>query len=71
MADVPDNPVARRIEHGVEGDRELDDTQPGSNVATGPRADLNQTRPQFLRDGAQLIARHRLQIGRRMDPFED
>ena len=35
MADVPDQPVARRIEHRVEGNRQLDHAERGAEMAAG------------------------------------
>jgi hypothetical protein len=37
MARIPDDPIARRLEEAVERDRELDDTERGSEVAAGDR----------------------------------
>src|SRR5256714_11108734 len=71
VANVPDDLVARSIEYRVEDNRKLDNSQPGADVPTGARADLDEARPHLLRDSAQLISRHRLQVGRRIDAIEN
>ena len=35
MADVPDHPVARRVEHVVQRDSQLDDAEAGAQMAAG------------------------------------
>ena len=37
MADIPDQPVARRVEHVVQRDGQLDDAEPGAEMAAGHR----------------------------------
>jgi len=71
VANIPDDLVARSIKYRVESHRKLDNSQARANVPAGARADLDETRPHLLRDGAQLVARHRLQVGWRMDTIEN
>jgi hypothetical protein len=42
VAGVEDDPVAGRVEHPVDGERELDHAQVGAQVAPGPRHLLDQ-----------------------------
>ncbi len=37
VADVPDELVLRRVEHMVQGDRQLDDAEAGAEMAAGDR----------------------------------
>ena len=37
VADIPDQPVARRVEDVVQRDRQLDDAEPGAEMAAGDR----------------------------------
>ena len=55
VADVPDQPVLRRVEHGMEGDRQLDHAQPGAQVAAGDRHRSDGLGPQFIGNLAQLV----------------
>src|SRR5262249_50251290 len=56
MADVPDQPVLRGIEHGVEGDRQLDYPQPGAEMAPGDRHRVHGFLAQFVGQLAELAA---------------
>ena len=70
MADVPDDAIVGRIEHGVESDRELDDTEPGAKVAAGYGDRVDHLGPQLVGEFAQLIARHILERAWRGDGIE-
>ena len=48
MADVPDQPVARRVEHIVQRDRQLDDAEAGAEMAAGNRHRLDGFLAQFV-----------------------
>ena len=50
MADVPDQPVARRVEDIVQRDRELDDAEPGAEMAAGHRHRVDGLGAQFVGD---------------------
>ena len=54
MADVPDQPVGRRVEHIVERNRQLDDAKPGTEVTAGDRDSVDRLRPQLVGKLAQL-----------------
>ena len=71
MTDVPHQPVAGGVEDGVQRDRQLDHPKPGSDVAAGARSDLDEPGAQLFGNGAQLIARHRLEVRGRLDTVEN
>ena len=54
MADVPDQAVPRRVEHVVQGDRELDDAEPGAEMAAGDRDRIDRLGAQLVRDLPKL-----------------
>src|SRR5262249_8181202 len=56
VADVPDQPVLRGIEHVVEGDRQLDHPQPGAEMAPGDRHRVHGFLAQFVGQLAELAA---------------
>jgi hypothetical protein len=66
MADVPDELVAWRLEDVVERDRQLDHPQPGADVATGARADVHHALADIRGKRAELVARERAQVQRRL-----
>ena len=55
MADVPDQPVGRRVEHVVQRHRELDDAEPGAEMAAGDRDGIDGFTAQFVGDLPQLV----------------
>ncbi len=70
VADVPEQPVMRRVEHVVKRDRQLDRAQTGREMpaALGHRVDQEVT--QFSRHGGELRFRQRTQVHRRVDRGE-
>ena len=70
MADVPNQPVARRIKHVVQRDGELDNTQPGAQMAARYRDSADGLLAQFIRELAQRRLIETAQIGRRVDLVE-
>jgi hypothetical protein len=48
MADVPDQPVAWRVEYVVQCDGELNDTESGAEMAARHRDRIDQLQPQLL-----------------------
>src|SRR5262245_4523327 len=70
VADVPDQPVARCIEHVVQGDGELDYTQPGAQMAARYRDRVDGLLAQFIRELAQRRLIETAQIGRGADLVE-
>ena len=57
VADVPDQPVARRVEDVVERDRQLDDAEAGAEMAAGDRDGVDGL-------GAQLVGELRAAASR-------
>ncbi len=55
VADVPDQPVARRVEDVVQGDGELDDAQARAEVAAGHRDRVYGLVAQFFSQRSQVI----------------
>ena len=54
MPDVPDDAVARRVEHIMQGDRKLDHTEPGPQVPTGHGDGVDGLQTQFVGEAAQV-----------------
>ena len=55
VADVPDQPVARRVEDVVQRDGQLDDAEPGAEMAAGHRDGADRLAAQLVGELAQLI----------------
>ena len=53
MADVPDQPVARRVEHVVQRHGQLDHAEPGAEMAAGDRDRIDRLGAQLVRQLAQ------------------
>src|SRR5262249_8827298 len=71
MADVPDQPVLRGIEHVVEGDRQLDDPQPGAEMAPGDRHRVHGLLAQFVGELAELAGLEAARVSRRLNEIEE
>jgi hypothetical protein len=71
MPDIPDDPIPGRIEHGVQRNGQLHNSEPSADVAAGPRARLDETDAHLFGDGAQLVTRHRLEIRGGVDTVEN
>ena len=54
VADVPDQPVGRRIEDVVQRHRQLDHAKAGAEMAAGDRHSIDRLLPQFVGKLAQL-----------------
>ena len=54
MADVPDDPVPRGVEHVVQGDRELDHAETGAEVPAGDGDRIDRLGTQFVGDLPEL-----------------
>ena len=52
MTGVPHDGVARRLEHAVQGERQLDRAEVRSEVPAGRRERLHQERPDLARERA-------------------
>src|SRR5689334_23234075 len=70
MADIPDQPVMRRVENVVHRHRQLDDPEPGPEMATRDRHRVDQLGPQLVGHLAQIGFGQAPQIGRYGDPVE-
>ena len=64
MPDVPDQPVVRRVEDRMDGDRQLHHAQRGAEMTAGDRHRVDRLRPQFVRQLPQLLRREVAQVGR-------
>ena len=67
VADVPDQPVARRVEHVVQRHGQLDHAEPGAEMAAGDRDRVDRLGAQLVRQLAQLVAAQATQVGRLVD----
>src|SRR5688572_13369223 len=56
VSDVPDQLVAWCVEHGVQCNGELHDTQASADVATRPGTHVNQSFPHLLRERTEIVA---------------
>jgi hypothetical protein len=54
VADVPHEAVARRVEHVVQGDGQLHDAEPGTEMAAGLAHAEQQILPQFIGEVQEL-----------------
>ena len=66
VADVPDQPVARRLEHAVQGNRKLHHAEPGAEMAAGHRDGVDRLLPQLVDELAQVLLGKVAQIRRRL-----
>ena len=57
MADIPDQPVVRRVEDIVQRHGQLDDAEPGAEMAAGDRDRIDQLGAQLVGDLAQIRLR--------------
>ena len=71
VADVPHDLIAGRVERVVERDGQLDDSEPGADVASGARADVDQPRANVVGQVAKLVAAHPADVRGRRDAVED
>ena len=67
VADVPDQPVGRRIEDVVQRHGELDHAEPGAEMAAGHRDRINHFLAEFVGELAQVGRIELAQIRRRVD----
>ena len=70
VADVPDQPVARRVEHVVQRHRQLDHAQPGAEMAAGDRDGRDRLLAQLVGELAQLVGLQPTDVGRYVDGIE-
>src|SRR6185503_15674870 len=67
MADVPEHPIVRRIEHMVERNGKLDHAEARAEMTSGHRNRINGLLAQFRRELRKLMVLERAQILRRLD----
>ena len=70
VADVPDQPVARRIEHVMQRDRQLDDAEAGAKMSAGNRNRVDGFLAEFVGDLPDLFHLESAQIVRGSDGVE-
>ena len=71
MADVPDDPVARGVEHVVQGDREFDHAEAGAEMAAGDGDRIDRLGAQFVGDLPKLALFELPQIVGGVDLIEE
>jgi hypothetical protein len=64
VPDVPDQPIARRIERIVQGDRQLDRAQRGARMAANARHRFQYVLPDFVGYRFKLLNGQSTQICR-------
>ena len=70
MADVPDQPVGRRIENIMQRDRELDHAEAGAEMAAGDGDSVDGLAAQFVGDLPQLARFEAPEVFRGLDLVE-
>ena len=70
VADVPDQPVARRVEDVVQRDRQLDHAEAGAEMPAGHRDRVDRLRAQLVGDLPQVLLRQLAQVRRGLDRVE-
>ncbi len=71
VAGVPQQDVAGRVEHPVQGQGQLDHAQVGPQVAAGDGDRLDDELPDLGRKDVQLFGGERPEVGGTVDVFED
>jgi hypothetical protein len=64
MAHVPDDPVARRVKDGMQGNGQLHDPQPGPQMPAGDGHGGNRLGPHLVGKLSQIAVAQRLHVGR-------
>ena len=64
MADVPDQPVVRRVEDVMQRDRQFDDAEAGAEMTAGHRDRVDRLGAQFVRHALQVGIPEAAQVGR-------
>ena len=70
MSDVPDQTVFRSVEDPVQSHRQLDDTEPGAQMAACDRNGIDRLRPQFVGQLRKLIFRKLAKLKGRSNTVE-
>src|SRR3954469_10190798 len=71
VSDVPDQPVVRRVEYVMQGDRQLDDAEACSEMATGYRDRADRLAAQLVGNFLKVFLVDAAQIGRRLDRIQN
>jgi hypothetical protein len=71
VAGVPDDPVARRVEDPVQGDRQLDDAERLAEVAAGLRDGRDDGLPDLGGEGRELTLGQAAQVARAVQAGKD
>jgi hypothetical protein len=60
VADIPDQPVMRRVENVMDGNRQFDHAEPGAKMPAGARYGIDHLRTHlFGKLGQELVSRRR------------
>src|SRR5207247_10702438 len=70
MPHVPDDLVTGRIERGAQRHRQLDDAEPGADVATREGDDIDEPLAYLIRQQLELFRRECLDVCGTFDAFE-
>ncbi len=70
VADIPDQPVVRRIEDGVQGNGQFDDAKAGAEMAARDGDGVDDFLAQFVGKLAQLFAVEGFEVGWAADRVE-
>src|SRR5579864_5052218 len=70
VADVPAQPIARRVEHIVQRNRQLDHAKPGAKMAARLRDGVNEILSQLVGDLAKPVRLESPQVIRSVDLIE-
>ncbi|KAF5407302.1 MAG: hypothetical protein Udaeo2_25770 [Candidatus Udaeobacter sp.] len=70
MTDVHNEPVVRRVEDPVQGNRQFHDTEIWAQMPSGLGKDADQLFPHFLCELWQILFAQRFDFRRRADPIE-
>ena len=70
VADVPDQPIVRRIEHVMQRNRQLDHAETGAEVTAGDRDSVDRLLPQLVGKLAQLAFFELPEVAWRFDQIE-
>ncbi len=71
VADIPDQPVARRVEDVMQRDRELDHAESGAEMSTRDGNGVDGFQPELVGELAELRIVEPAQVGRVMDRVEE
>ena len=70
VADVPDQPVGRRVEHVVQRHGQLDHAEAGAEMAAGLGDRVDGLPPQLVGQLLELLGRQVLHVARKVDAVE-